>query len=404
MKLSELRPLIEYGLDREDLKKLIDSIKMGFITFEEFTNQAYILDDDYFYYEDDYVMTRSHGVRHIENTFFCDGYQEYICDSQTSYRVHEGRNEYTYSASYLNESETHYYYFDGEYYDDDAMDRYDLCWCEDEDEVRYRDNCYYHEGNGYYSYPPEDSTELYVREYHNGGYREILFDGRSPYRIGFEIEKEDSDVMRSIEIDDFESLTGNKWRKEKDGSLDEDCGYELVSPTFEFDIPKIFKHIEGNDVLVKHINAGISYNCGGHINLSKSGLDGDELFDKIKGYTPLLYALYHGRVNKNYCKGKKNSDIKGDGEKYQAIRIHSNRVEFRIISAVPSVSTLKWRCKLIKKILQYPTDDVARAYYYVDTKFKPLLKEVYSDERLEELKDRFIKFTKEFEDIDINKK
>jgi len=135
--------------------------------------------------------------------------------------------------------------------------------------------------------------------------------------------------------------------------------------------------------------------------LSENGLSGDQLFEKVRGYTPLLYALYYGRVDKTYCKGKCNEDLKNENEKYQAIKIHHNRVEFRIISAVPNVTTLKWRCKLLMMILQHPTDDVIKAYYNVDTKFTKLLSQVYSPERLIELKERFIKFTKQFENLNI---
>jgi hypothetical protein len=153
-------------------------------------------------------------------------------------------------------------------------------------------------------------------------------------------------------------------------------------------------------VLVNHINASTSNSCGGHINLSERGLTGEQLFDKVKGYTPFLYALYYGRVNKTYCKGKSNKDLKNENDKYQAIKIHSDRIEFRIISAVPSVETLEWRAKLIKKMLQYPTNDIKTAYFYVETKFKSLLKQTYkTDERLNELHDRFVKFSLEFENI-----
>jgi len=52
-------------------------------------------------------------------------------------------------------------------------------------------------------------------------------------------------------------------------------------------------------------------------------------------------------------------------------------------------------------ILEHPTDDVIKAYYNVDTKFTKLLKQTYSDEKLIELKERFVKFTKQFEGIEV---
>jgi hypothetical protein len=54
-------------------------------------------------------------------------------------------------------------------------------------------------------------------------------------------------------------------------------------------------------------------------------------------------------------------------------------------------------------ILKNPTDDVIKAYYNVDTKFNKLLKQTYSEDKLVELKNRFISFTRKFEGIDIKK-
>jgi hypothetical protein len=53
-------------------------------------------------------------------------------------------------------------------------------------------------------------------------------------------------------------------------------------------------------------------------------------------------------------------------------------------------------------ILKNPTDDVIQGYYNVDTKFTRLLKETYTDEKLVTLKERFKKYTKQFEGLDIN--
>lgn len=398
MKYSELKELFElFDGDRKDIAKAIDSIKAGYIELSELIDGDYIL-SEYYFSSNDYVFTYHGDVVNINDAFFCLGMEEWFY-SEEGVTVYEGRETNYYSRTWAQrDSELHY--IDGEYYDAAALDRHGYVWAEDLDEWRYQDDCYYHEDDGWYSYP--DDREEYVRGYHNGGYREILFGGRSTYKIGFEIEKEDAEVLQSLDIDEFECQTNYQWRKERDGSLDDDSGYELISPAFEFNVKKIFDYIEGNDVLVKHINADYTTRCGGHINLSKKGLCGHELFDNIKGYTPLFYALYHGRVNKNYCKGKKNDDLKGENEKYQAIKIHDNRIEFRIISAVPNINTLKWRCKLLMMILRNPTDDVIKAYYNVDTKFTKLLSQVYSPERLTMLKERFKTYTQQFENLNID--
>jgi len=398
MTLTELKLLFEELGSKGKVADAIRSIKRGTVTVEEIAETNYFVFYDRYYSEDDYVIDYYSNVLARDEAFWCMGEESYFHESDVV-TLHEGRNSNTYSRRYCrNNSDLHEY--NGEFFDDDALDHYDLVFVDGSDHILHRDEAYYDDDSEeYYSEP----QECFVRSYHSGSYHSLSFNGKSKYKIGYEIEKEDESVRNSIKIDRFEDKTDELWRKEKDGSLCDYSGFELISPTFEFDIEKIFEHIEGNDILVQHINAETSLNCGGHIHLSKEGLTGNDLFDKVKGYTPLFYALYHGRVDKNYCKGKKNDDLKSDGEKYQAIKIHHDRVEFRIISAVKNVEMLKWRSKLLMMIINNPTDDIIKAYYNVDTKFTKLLKQVYSDERLVELKDRFIKYTKQFENLDIIK-
>ena len=108
--------------------------------------------------------------------------------------------------------------------------------------------------------------------------------------------------------------------------------------------------------------------------------------------------------DKNYSKGKSNKDLKEDNEKYQAIKIHSNRIEFRIFSAVPNISTLKWRCDLINLMLKYPTNDVKKAFYYIETRFNSLLSKQYkTKERMQGLKERIKGNSMKFEKVDLSK-
>jgi hypothetical protein len=397
MKLSELRILYEVLKTKENVDNAIQSMRNGYVSLFDIEREDYIEHDGLYYCSHDYITAHDGSLLDYDDAVFCEGNEEWFHVDDTVY-VYEGRNDNRYSLSWVQRGD--FIRFNGSYYDDDALSNHDIVYVEDIGEYGYADDNYYNEDDGcWYS----ENKEEYVRGYHNGCYQSLDFDGKSKYKIGYEIEKEDEDVKESIYIDDFENKTNGLWRKERDGSLDDCKGFELISPTFELNIDNIFEHIEGNPVLVRHIDANISSSCGGHIHLSEEGLSGEELFNKIKGYTPLFYALYYGRVNKTYCKGKNNEDLKNENEKYQAIKIHHNRVEFRIISAVPNVTTLKWRTKLLMMILQYPTDSVIRAYYNVDTKFTKILKQTYSDDKLVELKDRFIKFTKQFENLDIKK-
>lgn len=399
MKLSELKVLYEVlNENRERVEHAIQSIAGGLVSISDFENSDWFQHQCRYYSGEEYVITFYGKVLERCDAFYCNGKDDWFSDDE-AVSVYEYRTETIYSREWA-ENNSDLSEYNGEYYDSDALSYHELVYVEDVGAIWNECDAYYNDNEGcYYSF--SNREEEYVRDYHNGCYQSINFDGKSKYKIGYEIEKEDEEVMESICIEDFENDTNGDWRKEKDGSLNSDCGYELISPTFEFNIDKIFEHIESNDVLVKHINAGISTRCGGHIHLSENGLSGEQLFDKVKGYTPLLYALYYGRVSQNYCKGKANRDLRYENEKYQAIKIHDNRIEFRIISAVPTVKTLKWRSKLLMMMLQNPTHDIIKAYYNVDTKFTKILKQTYSDDKLVELKDRFVKFTKDFEGIDI---
>lgn len=405
MELNQLREL-KLLSEREDIgfKELVKSIIDEYVTQKEVENCEYFVHCGMIYSSDNYCEDSHGDLLLMEEAFWCEDIDEWVHVENTRIVC---VNRGTERISDIAIERGDYYFYGGDVYDSDALDFNNLVVDVDGD-VRDRDDVYYWEGDGEWHDEPEDNDEdsdEYVRGYHNGSYRSVNFDGKSKYKIGFEIEKEDSNVKESISINSFESATDYNWRKESDGSLDCYSGFELVSPTFEFNIDKIFELIENNDYLVDHINAKYSTSCGGHINLSEAGLSGNKMFDKIKGYTPLFYALYHGRVDKNYSKAKSNVDLKNDNEKYQAIKIHDNRIEFRIISAVPNVTTLKWRCRLIDLILKHSTGDVRDAYYYFDTKFDSLIREVYNtDDKYNSLKNRLKKYTLDFENVALKDK
>lgn len=390
-----LEALLNLKKPFDAFKRLERSVKEGYISAEQFMREEYISDTDYFYNEDDYVYVDDEVITK-DDAGYCEYYGEW-CNRGDVYQVYIGRHERYYSMSAI-ERESLYCY-DGDYYDYDALSRNDLVLTEEGD-VMHNNDAYYWDSDNCWHSDEEDSSPEYIRTYHNnnGIFKRINFSENPKFFIGYEIEKEDKDVKESIEIDDFEDKCP-KWRKERDGSLDDDSGFELVSPTFELDVEKIFEHINANQILKDHINAEKGLSCGGHINVSEAGLSGEQLFDKIKGYTPLFHALYYKRIDKDYSKGKSNKDLKRDNEKYQSVRIHDNRIEYRIISAVPDITTLRWRTELIELILNNPTDDPKQAFFNLHSIFLPHIKKMYQTERLEKLIQRVVKFTNRFEGI-----
>lgn len=194
----------------------------------------------------------------------------------------------------------------------------------------------------------ETPPVLEVRSY-KGFNRVHKASKKAKFTIGFEVEKEDSSVRRSVDADLLYNTT--RWAKERDGSLSSYSGYELVSPTYDLYTNDLDNDLKNSDDLRNHIDA--KYNtstCGGHIHLGATGVTGKRLFQMMGPWLPLIYSLYVGRINGRHCKVKKNENIIRDDEKYQSVRIFDNRVELRIISAVPDVDTLLWRRDLLRLI------------------------------------------------------
>jgi hypothetical protein len=387
--------------DFEAFVKIRDSIKYNYCTFEHIADNRTIEDRNYFYFDEEYSESMEGNICYSDDMYFCEYYEEYT-EEETSL-CYIGRREHRYSDKAINKLGLDEY--NGDFYDDDARSYHDLAYCEDDNELHHTDNLYFWDNDGCYHLSPEeeDTSEDYISGYHDGSYKKKTFTDSPKFFIGFEIEKEDQEVKESLYISEF---TDNAplWRKERDGSLDDTSGFELISPTYELDVKKIKKDIKANSMLLAHINANKSKSCGGHINISEVGKTGEELFNNLKGYTPLFHALYYGRIDKNYSKGKSNEKLLSDNEKYQSIKIHDNRVEYRIISAVPDFDTLIWRAQLMDFILNNQTECIKEAFFKLNTTLLPLIKKVYNTpEKLNALIDRVIKYTLQFENVTLTK-
>jgi hypothetical protein len=381
--------------------KIRESINQNFCTFEHIADSRTIEDQNFFYFEDEYSESMEGNICYMDDMYFCEYYEEYTEEPTTLCYI--GRREHRYSDKAINKLSLHEY--NGDFYDDDALSNNDLYFCDDDNRIYHIDDLYYWESDGCHHLSPEeeDNSEDYVNGYHDGSYKKKTFTDKPKFFIGFEIEKEDQEVKESLYISEF---TDNAplWRKERDGSLDDASGFELISPTYELDVKKIKKDIKANSMLLTHINAKHSKSCGGHINISEVGKTGEELFNNLKGYTPLFHALYYGRIDKNYSKGKSNEKLLSDNEKYQSIKIHDNRVEYRIISAVPDFDTLIWRAQLMDFILNNQTECIKEAFFKLNTNLLPLIKKVYNTpEKLNKLIDRVIKYTLQFENVTLTK-
>jgi len=60
--------------------------------------------------------------------------------------------------------------------------------------------------------------------------------------------------------------------------------------------------------------------------------------------------MYKKRLTNTYCTGKKIDSLKNSGDKFQAIRMRGNYIEFRIFSSVKTYDTLVFRLRLFRII------------------------------------------------------
>ena len=249
----------------------------------------------------------------------------------------------------------HYYCYthDGYlYHQDDIVYADDTCEYYHIDEVG---NCvFWHEDEDtYYSYPPISSRNGNY-DYHDGP-RNWYVDA-DKFRFGVEVEKEDpdGDVRETWELEEVTDETG--WAREYDASIED--GFELVSPVYGLFEDKFDSHINGDDtrgkILRDHINADYNWRtCGGHMAFSVKDKRGSQIYDLYSGFFPLILALYRKRMRKKYAKLKASKGFK-QGQKYSAICVHHNYVEFRVFSAVPNVDTLLWRRDLLRIMAKSP--------------------------------------------------
>lgn len=281
-------------------------------------------------------------------------------------------------------------YIDDDYYlDENVARQHDYMYSERQDEWVHCDNW----ESGYHDWE-EDESEANNADYHQLT-RVNKFDSSAKFTIGFEIEKEDSDMVST----DYDDLYYNTtWIKERDGSLDDDIGYELVSPAFNLYDDRLDQDINNSKVLRDLINADKSSRCGGHINIGSTIYNTTQLFEGLSGFFPLLYAMYEGRLDKSYSKAKKKHEYY-QRDKYSSIYIKDHVVEIRIPSAVIDVKNLLWRRDLVRIMVDNINKSelqVLRMMLNEKSKLHIHLRKVYSlDVIISKIK-KFIKYSDEF--------
>ena len=250
-----------------------------------------------------------------------------------------------------NEDDHDYRYtHDGELHSNDV-----LYYVDDVDEYYHEDDMgrtfFYHESNETYrTYEPENDDVCHG--YHNGPRN--YYQGDAKFRFGVEVEKEDSSPIEDYELRDVDK-TG--WSRERDGSLDDEIGYELVSPVYNLFSDRFDNDIS-KSILKDHINADYSSSCGGHMGFSIVDKSGAQVFDLYNGFFPLLFSMYRKRLRGSWSAVRNNKTLKRGSHRYSAVNVQSEYVEFRIFSAVKNVTNLLWRRDLLRIMAKNPKKGV----------------------------------------------
>lgn len=240
---------------------------------------------------------------------------------------------------------------------------------------------FYHENrDAYYTYEPEQGT----LEYHaqqSLGYINRTNAG-TLYTIGFEVEKEDEDIFNNYTADDTSNLG---WSREHDGSLDEDTGYELVSPIYDLFDSKLEDEIAASQILRDHINADASTRCGGHINFGKVGTSGSQLLKECAAFLPLFVALYRKRVLSRWASMRVDINEYDGSDRYVAFNVKREYIEFRLIARVHDVDTMLWRRDLFRIMASNPNIGAAKVQQMMldrRSALHKLLRKMYTEEKL----------------------
>lgn len=133
---------------------------------------------------------------------------------------------------------------------------------------------------------------------------------------------------------------------------DKTCYKEAVSHPIEL-LKKGYKRDILFNIISKDkdvLNESLSgKNCGGHITVSKKGLNGKELFIEFKKYMPLLYCIYYKRLKYKSC--HKNVFLKEDDDnKFCTVRVKKYLLEIRLFPMIESIDDVFYRYELIQKI------------------------------------------------------
>jgi hypothetical protein len=380
MNMEKLLPLVRKSVAHgylpenwHDQKDKIVETATGYLSLS--TNCVEI-DGGYYHEEED-----------IDFFVYDNEHQQHIL-IEDSIRVYTDRDEFFYTRM---RDRAYYSRYQTAYYTESGLEAFDLVLVCNGD-IAPRDNVYYWESDDEYHYE-EEEEEKDIWDYHSGPCPPDYRTDTSIPGIGFEIEKGGSpEFCGHYDKDDLYQSTGCVM--EEDGSVD----WELKTPVY----PLYSTDIENTWLpQITHAINAENHDCaGGHIHLSLPPKSGKQLFDYCRPYLPLFMAMYPGRLETEYCKGKPEKCLKADGEKHQAIKFWDDRIELRFPAKVYNMNALVYRlnfCRLMIEREYKNIQTVTLAAFDKTTRLNKLIMSHYAGKEAV-LLDRIIEVSKKYFD------
>lgn len=281
------------------------------------------------------------------------------------------------------------YYVYGPYLKDDS--NYTTCdysgeWIEEGYSVYIEDtgqnvhegysHCYFQHSDGlYYSYEEEINDNAHICDYHCSPDPIHLSAEPAQFWVGFEVEKNsfDGESCEGDYVGEYDLFKGF----ERDGS----CGVEAITNILALDsvgsrnegyIFDLFRRAA--DILNEE---DVDESCGCHTNVSAEGIDPYDLFDMLRPYMGLFYALYRGRLTNTYCQNDKEMIHKGMG--YAVVRVKRRCVEIRLPNRLQSVEQLKNRYRITYLLLHFACNHEGTRdnFYTFLNECRPILELMY---------------------------
>jgi hypothetical protein len=276
----------------------------------------------------------------------------------------------------------------------------DVAYCEDIDDYVHADDAIYDDDTEEYYYdedniPGNKNVDLEcILEWHASQRSGIdvgtknLNTYNEPLQIGFEVEKirfgdacSHGDYVGTYEI--FSHY-----------ETDASCGVEAITHILPLGAPDsdaekfVFKMIDdAKDI----IDAEHNSNCGGHVNVSctlPSFSDTADMYERIRGATGILYAIYRDRLRNDYSSSNKRIKMYRDqkSNEYHArcsgpVNLKEKCVEFRLPYRVRHTQQLKNRYRLMYQLLNATLIKNLNFEQTFD-RCAPILEQMYEDSQI----------------------